>query len=887
VTSPPAPQAAAAPAPTPLTRETELLSGVLRRVLVEQRGESFAANIDWLHAAAADLRAGDQEAGAALLGRLGELPTRDVEPYIRACSLQLQLANVAEERERIRRRRAYDAPGLPQRESLAETAELLARRGVSSSEALRGLHIELVLTAHPTEATRRSILDHQWDLSELLDRLDDPRTGPARRRALLAEVQEVLTIWWQTDDVRRARPRVEDEVRRNLFFFERLFDAVPETFAELERSLQARVERPVLSFGSWAGSDMDGHPEVGADTLSRTLRLHRETAVRLLRDRVRTLARRYSHSERRVPVSPALETSLERDARELPSAAVLRRTHRAWEPLRTKLGFVEHRLGNTLRPNGREPGYASPDELRADLALVRDGLGSDHVAHGGIRRLLWQVDAFGFHLASLDVRQSSAVVREAAGALLPGYATAAGEEQRMELLSEAIAVARRGLELPPDGQGAELLRVLDTIALADAGYGRDAVPTLVISMVEQPSDVLAALWLARRSGIGTSRSSGPRLRLVPLFETLADLRAAPSTMATLYACEAYRDDLRAHGDRQTVMLGYSDSGKDSGFVSSQWALHVAQERLSAQADEHGLGLELFHGRGGSTSRGGGRAYQAILAQPRRSVRGRIRITEQGETVSARYGHPELALRSLEQTTSAVLLAWHAPGPEVPPAWRDRMNRLAARSRERYRALVYEDPDFGRFFEQATPIAELGDLNIGSRPPSRGGRGGIESLRAIPWVFAWTQNRLLLPSWYGAGTALSEAPLGELRAMRERWPFFASLISTLEMALFKADLEVTVRYLRLVDGPLRERLWPEIAAEYERLVARLPEITGEERLLGATPALLERLSHRNPWVDPLNHLQVELLARVRGGGEQSRDALLATISGIAAGMRNTG
>lgn len=875
------------PPRTPLQRETALLSGLLRRVLVEQRGEPFAADVDWLHAAAAELRAGDREAGAALMQRLHALPTTEVGSYIRACSLQLQLANLAEERERIRRRRAYDAPGLPQRESLAETAERLGEHGVSGADAVRALHVELVLTAHPTEATRRSILDHQWDLSELLDQLDDPRAGSSRRRALLDEAQAILTIWWQTDDVRRARPRVEDEVRRNLFFFERLFDAVPETFAELERTLRATVEQPVIAFGSWAGSDMDGHPEVGADTLARTLALHRQTAVRLLRDRVRALARRYSHSDRRIPLSPALEVSLERDAAELPSARALRRTHHEWEPLRTKLGFVEHRLDTMLRADGtvsREPGYGSPAELRADLVLVRECLGSEHVARGAIRRLLWQVDTFGFHLASLDVRQSASVVRDAVAALLPGFADAGSEARGTALLAEAIAAGRRGLELAPGGTADELLRVLDTVALAHRGYGREAVPTLVVSMVERPSDVLAALWLARRAGIGHS----PGLRLVPLFETLADLEEAPATMAALYGCAPYRDDLRAHGDRQTVMLGYSDSGKDTGFVSSQWALYVAQERLSAQADEHGLALELFHGRGGSTSRGGGRAYQAILAQPRRSLRGRIRITEQGETVSARYGHPELALRSLEQTTSAVLLASGVPGRPVPPAWRDRLNRLAARSRERYRALVYDDPDFDRFFAQATPIAELGELNIGSRPPSRsGGPAGVRSLRAIPWVFAWTQNRLLLPSWYGAGTALSEAPLGELRAMRAGWPFFASLISTLEMALFKADPDVTARYLPLVDEPVRERLWPLIVQEYERLVARLPEITGEERLLGSTPALLERLSHRNPWVDPLNHLQVELLGRARAGDDHGRDALLGTISGIAAGLRNTG
>ncbi len=509
---------------TPLARETELLSELLRCVLAEQCGERFAADLDWLHTAAADLRAGDQAAGAALMRRLRELPTAEMEPYIRACSLQLQLANIAEERERIRRRRTYDAPGTRQRESLADTAAHLHSRGVARRRRVRALHIELVLTAHPTEATRRSILDHQWDLLELLDRLDDPRTGSSRRRALLDDARTILTIWWQTDDVRRARPRVEDEVRRNLFFFERLFDAVPETFAELERTLATRVELPVISFGSWAGSDMDGHPEVGADTLARTLQLHRETALRLLRDRVRALARRYSHADRRVPLTPALEESLARDEAGAPD-----RRRAAPHPPRVGAAAHQARLRrapadqHALRPRHREPDYASPDELRADLALVRECLGSEHVASGAIRRLLWQVDVFGFHLASLDVRQSSSVLREAASALLPGFARAEEEPERITLLSEAVDAGRRGLELAPDGAAGELVRVLDTVALADGGYGREAVPTLVISMVERPSDVLAALWLARRAGIGTARGSGPRLRLVPLFETLADL----------------------------------------------------------------------------------------------------------------------------------------------------------------------------------------------------------------------------------------------------------------------------------------------------------------------------------------------------------------------------
>jgi phosphoenolpyruvate carboxylase len=868
----------AAPPTDALTRDSELLSQVLHEVLVEQGGEAFARTVRWLNESAAALRAGDASAGAALQELVQKLPDEEVEPCIRACALQLQLANIAEERERVRRRRHYDATGTRQRESLMEAADLLRESGADLGGAVRSLHLELVLTAHPTEATRRSVLDHQLRIARRLDALDDPRIGRSRRRLLLGELRETVTLLWQTDEVRRVRPMVEDEVRRNLFFFEAtLFDAVPEVLDELERTFDVRADGREIGFGSWAGSDMDGHPGVGAETLSRTLALHRRTSLGLLRARVDRLAQAFSHSSRRTTVSPALEASLERDAAELPSARVLRRANRAYEPLRSKLGFITRRLDNMLDPLAREPGYADPQELRDDLWLVLDSVGSGHVANGAIRRLLWQIDVFGFHVASLDVRQSSSVVQEAVSTLLPGYRDA-DEAERRRLLDEAISQGRRGLSRRPEGQAGELLRVLDTVALAREAYGKRAVPVMIISMVERPSDVLAALWLAKRAGA--------ELRLGPLFETLADLRDAPETMGVLYDTPVYRDSLRQFGDRQLIMLGYSDSGKDSGFVSSQWALHVAQERLAAQAVGAGLELELFHGRGGSPSRGGGRTHRAILAQPRGSLRGRIRITEQGEVISARYGDPELAVRSLEQTLSAVLLASARELPPVRPEWRAEMERMSERSRQRYRGLVYESPDFPRFFEQATPIAELTSLNIGSRPSKRSA-GGIEALRAIPWVFAWTQNRLLLPSWYGAGAALSEGDPELQRDMLAGWPFFQSLLSTLEMALYKTDLGVAERYLRLVEPELRERFWPDIAREHDQVVSRLLEITGESVLLGDSPALQRRLSHRNPWIDPLTHLQVELLERTRSGQADARDPLLATITGIAAGMRNTG
>ncbi|HWK28301.1 MAG TPA: phosphoenolpyruvate carboxylase [Solirubrobacter sp.] len=863
-----------------LARDTEVLSATLIEVLEEQAGRVFASRLQWLFRTAAAVRAGDDAAAERLVAYLGGVPDESVEPIIRACSLELQLANIAEERERVRRRRQYDATGEVQRESLAETARILNDNGIDVGPLAAQLEIEHVLTAHPTEATRRSVLDHQWDVAALLDRLDDPRIGAVRRRALLDELREVLTLWWQTDELRRVRPRVEDEVRRNLFFFEAvLFDAVPSVLGEIEHALDVHLVQPVLSYGSWTGGDMDGHPEVGADTLATALALHRTTALQLFRTRVDRLARMFSHSSLRIPVSEELSASLEQDAAELPSAAVLRRPHREWEPLRAKLGFAHHRLGNTLAPRGREPGYADAQAFRRDIELVLAHVNSRHVASASIRKLLWQIDVFGFHLAGIDIRQGAGVVREAAAAILPGFANA-DEAGRQELLTEALASGRRGIGHDPGGEAGELMRVLATVALSADAYGPQAVPAFVISMTERPSDVLAATWLAQRAG-ATS------LRMVPLFETRAALEQAPATMAELYACEPYIAHLRTQANRQTVMVGYSDSGKDTGYVGSTWALHNAQERLAAQARAADIVLELFHGRGGSPSRGGGRTYRAILAQPEGTVNGRIRITEQGETVSARYADAELAERSLEQTVSAVLLASALPNPPVRDAWRDEMERLSEVSRARYRTLVYDDPEFLRFFGEIAPIAELSQLNIGSRPPSRKGVAGVESLRAIPWVFAWTQNRLLLPSWYGAGAALEAGSLELQREMWRDWPFFRGLIGTLEMALFKSDLGVAERYLSLVDADIADRFWTDLVGEYDSVVERVLLVTGQERLLDETPALQRRLEHRNPWIDPLSHLQVELLRRVRAGREDARAPLLATITGIAAGMRNTG
>jgi phosphoenolpyruvate carboxylase len=729
------------------------------------------------------------------------------------------------------------------------------------------------MTAHPTEATRRSIFNHQQAVWRAMERLDDPRIGRTQRRSLHDSLRETLTVWWQTDAVRRVRPLVEDEVRRIVYFFETvLFDAVPRLEAEISDCFGRAwpPQAPALRFGSWAGGDMDGNPEVTPESVQATLSLHRTRALRLLRARVGSLAEEYSQSDERLFVTAALTASLDRDEREMPGVAA--RWPNQHEPFRRKLSYISARIDGALQ--GLAHGYRSPAELEVDLQLIRDSASSRRVADGSLARLICQVRTFGFHLAALDVRLSARDVRAAAAALIPNYGSMSDVERR-----EALAAV-------PDGPGPPPPHVFATMATALREYGREALGGLIVSMVECPSDVLAALVLMRRAGIGVGET--PTLPLVPLFETVEDLAAADVTMDELYREPRYAEQLTALGHRQEIMLGYSDSAKDGGFLASHWELYSAQERLLAAADARGVALRFFHGRGGSTSRGGAPAHRAILAQPAGSIRGRIRITEQGEVISQRYSHPELAQRSLEQTLSGVILATIERTREVPVGYRRAMQQLADRSREIYQALIYEDERFEGLLNGASPLDALTRLNIGSRPSSRSARRGVRELRAIPWVFAWMQNRLLLPAWYGAGTALEEGDRGLQREMAERWPFFAMLVSTLEMSLFKSDVGVAERYVALLDegDPARE-LWPIITAEHERVVRVVLEISGADRLLARAPNLMARLSHRNPWIDPLSHIQVDLLRRARRGEETAQRALLVSINGIAAGMRNTG
>ncbi len=858
-----------------LDRDTAVLEGLLGDVLEEQEGRAFRDRVFWLRDTAARVRRGDVRAAAALAEFAHTQGSLSLEPYVRACAIQLQLANIAEELERLRRRRHYDSDmSAPQRESLAAAAGMAVQYPPAEvAEALRRLDVRLTMTAHPTEATRRSVFNHQQSVWRAMERLDDPRLGRTQRRGFEGELREVLTVWWQTDAVRRIRPVVDDEVRRILFFFEAvLFDVAPRLEAEISRSFERSWPPtvPAVRFGSWAGGDMDGNPEVTPDSVRRTLELHRGTALRLLQARVDRLAERFSQAEQRLFVSPALDASLEEDGAEMPEVAS-RRPNNELEPFRRKLSFMSARIDGALRR--LHHGYREPQHLADDLELLRESSSSRRVADGALARLLCQVRTFGFHLAALDVRLSAHDLRSAIEPLAVGFPDAP-EDERTRILTGAL---ENGAGAPSEAFAA--------IAAGLREHGPNALGSVIISMVERPSDVLAALVLMRSAGVGVGDL--PTLPLVPLFETVEDLDRAQTTMATLYQHPLYAAQLIACSRRQEIMLGYSDSAKDGGFLASQWELYSAQERLLADADARGIELRFFHGRGGSTSRGGARTHRAILAQPSGSIRGRMRLTEQGEVISQRYSHPELALRSLEQTLSAVVLATLARDREVPDRYRGEAERFADRSRVVYRELIYEDERFAVLLDLASPLDALTKLNIGSRPASRSGRWAVGELRAIPWVFAWMQNRLLLPAWYGAGTALEEGDRELQREMIGGWPFFAMLCSTLEMSLFKTDLGVAERYLELVgDDPARE-LWEPIRAEHDRVVRTVLEIAGTDELLQSAPALMARLSHRNPWTDPLSYMQIDLLRRARAGDRDAERPLLLTITGIAAGMRNTG
>jgi phosphoenolpyruvate carboxylase len=841
-------------ADAPLRRDVRLLGDVLGRILVEQEGDELLEDEERIrHLARTARRTGQPARYRELRETVAELGLERQALVLRAFAVYFQLVNLAEQHHRLRRRRQYEHERRVPRESLAEAVSRLERAGVDSAkleEAARRLSLELVLTAHPTEATRRTVLAAHLRLSRLLAQLDDPALTPARKRRVEETLAEEVTLLWDTDEVRSRRPHVVDEIRHGLWFFEQSFLRVAELLLADYRRLLPGAPVP-FRFGTWIGGDLDGNPAAGPQTIAAALENARALTLTAYSTEVRELAMALGISSELVAAPPELEASIDRDERELPEYTAELADRNLDEPYRRKLSFVWRRLQNGL--DGSGPSYASAAELRADLDLLDRSLRAsraDRVAGGRLAALRRRVELFGFHLAKLDVRMHADELNSGSDRLRPTF--------------EAVASARKR-------------------------HGAESLDTLVVSGTSSASDVLVALEHVEKAG--------EELSIVPLFETIASLRAATETVEALLDDERFRRVVEERGSRLEVMVGYSDSGKDGGYLTAQWEIFQAQRALAALAKRRGIELTIFHGRGGSAGRGGGPTHAAILAQPPGHPAGRLKLTEQGETVSFKYGLPGLAYRNLEAAVAATLLsAFPSVTGAAPSAEAEELiGRLSDVAFDAYRALVHEDDAFLPFFRQFTPIEELSLLEIGSRPARRPeGRGDFGSLRAIPWVFAWTQNRCLLPAWYGCGTAFATVGRRELRRLYRDWPFFRSLVENLEMTLAKSSLDIAEGYLDLVEpGAGRDGLYGAIAEEHERTVTAVLAIVGTRELLDRHPVLQRSVRLRNPYVDPMNAIQVDLLRRYRDphGSEAERARirrpLLRSIAGIAAALRNTG
>ncbi|MGI9049926.1 MAG: phosphoenolpyruvate carboxylase [Rubrobacteraceae bacterium] len=908
----------------PLRRDINLLGRVLGQVLIEQEGKSLFGAEEEVRLLCKRLRFDyDPELDGRLKRRIDRMETAELGRIVRAFSVYFQLVNIAERYHRIRRRRQYESSpdNPPQRASVGSALERLVSKGTeadSLQKTFSEMNVGLVLTAHPTEAMRRSIRIKHVRIGEMLEAFESGLLTWRERRNLEERLAEEITILWQTDELRTHRPEVVGEIERTLLFFEEpLISATLDVYRELEDELARQFPKDtpevgrILEFGSWVGGDQDGNPFVKPETLGTALRLHRELILKRHLRSVLALADHTSQSARLVDASEELYDSIERDEKLLSGVVERRENEDLGEIYRRKLIFVADRLEQSLREPGSPAAYASAEEFKKDLLVIRRSLlrhGGERVAEGGLRDCIRQAEVFGFHLAKLDVRQDSSRIVEAAVEI----AHAAAGEDLLQMDEEGrIALLKRLIlrkDLPRTGdyseEAREVIETFERIRQAKEEFSEPPIETFVLSMAHHASDVLSVQLLARLVGLLEVDEGGEcaasYLKVTPLFETVDDLSRAPEVLRSLLGDPFYRSSLSRGGDLQEVMLGYSDSGKDAGYVTSSWSLYKTQGLLSAVAREYGVRLRLFHGRGGTVGRGGGPSYEAIKAQPPGTVDGRIRITEQGEVISFKYSMRGLARRNLNTTLAAVLESSADNASEDPEeAWIETIENISTTAQETYRSLVYKDEDFLQFFSEASPIQELSLLNIGSRPARRTQKPDVESLRAIPWIFAWTQSRFLLPSWYGAGTALTreieeQGGLDTLRSMYREWPFFRTLLDFLQMTLAKSDLRIANTYASLVgDEEVRERMWRRISEEHASCVEALLQITGSKNLLDNSPVLQRSIRLRNTYVDPLSYIQVHLLHQLRSLPENSpeREALtkllLLTVSGIASGLLNTG
>jgi phosphoenolpyruvate carboxylase len=903
----------------PLRRDVRLLGHLLGEVLKEQVGQELFNAVEELRLTAIKYRDCVYDAQLHHLGtqarqliedaaqRVERLGLTDAYRMTKAFAIYFELTNLAETNHRKRRRRATQlSPQLPpQPGSIRGTLRRMQQAGIKPDMALGWLkQIEVipVFTAHPTEVARRTVLFKRRRIAESLERLDELPLTEAEALKREAVISAEITSLWQTDEVRRRPPTVRDEIKMGLdYYSDCLIATIPQLYEEFADAFRQVYEcelsvedLPIfLRFGSWIGGDRDGNPYVTPTCTRDALKMARQLILAHYIGASEELMDRLSSSKRQTAVSGELVGALERYAEMMPKVAVENKTRAEDEIYRCYLDYVLERLRRTSEEAKHTDAYQSAEEFAADLTLLRESL----LAHGGERlaqllldALLRQLKTFGFHLHSLDIRQHARV-----------------HEQAVAELSGGTGINERGLPVLPASPSDEtrgLLGTLRTIAELKRDFPSQAIRSYIISGASKVKDIFALIWLARLSGIRLEASpdgSDPGLMPVPLFESIEDLRNCPEVCRALWTSSEYAPLLDSWGRRQEVMLGYSDSNKDGGMLTSSWEIYKAHRSLHRVADDCHIRLELFHGRGGTVGRGGGPTHRAIVAQPVGAFRGSLKITEQGEVLNWKYSDPVLAERNMELMVAAALEALVRPGgaeqQHEESIWENAMDEMSQTAFAFYRERIVENPDILTYFEEATPVQELEHARIGSRPARRSQAQGLTDLRAIPWVFGWMQSRHVLPAWFGVGYALEsfigvdEQRVPLLQTMAERFPFFSDLIGNIEIGMAKGDLMIAERYAALVsDAGVRARIFQMIVEEFERTRRMILRLTGQPELLSGNPVLARSIRLRNPYVDPMSLIQVELFRRKQATAEEIEDlnyALATTINGIAAGLRNTG
>lgn len=906
-----------------LSSTIHLLGDILGVVLSEQESPGIFAIEERIRQAAKARRSGDQDAGADLISEVKALSADQGRAVASAFALYFDLVNLAEENDRVQSLRAESISQLDPslRGTIKEAVQSLFQSGVSREDMaslLADLSIELVLTAHPTEAKRRTILSKIQRIAEILRSLHEIESFPDELERVKLELYEEITSFWLTDRARTSRMEVTDEVRTGLYFIETYFwDVLPKVYRQLEQALSQyypglTVQHPWMRLASWIGGDRDGNPFVTTQITAETLRLHRGLAVEHHRRELQDLARRLSLSGKRFSIPKELSAWLD-SRRPFPLHVAYLENRYATEPYRLAVSLLSEDLGIAsqdhmtarLLSDAPHTARAHSTDFTYPLQIIAEAL-PEILATGKLKTIRKQLDIFGLYSARLDIREESSALRSALGEILRALHLEHDFERRST--RERVALLTQLLESPlPElssqpgitRKTSETLALFQLVARTRKIYGPDLLGPVIISMTRDAGDILTALVLAKWMGADSC------LSIVPLFETIADLRAAPAILDELFKLELYRQHLGDCCNEQMVMIGYSDSNKDGGYLAANWALYESQEKIAEICNRYRIQLTLFHGRGGTVARGGGPASRAIRSQPAGTIRGRFRLTEQGEIISSRYANPILAQRHLEQVVNAVLLrsAPETTKTTISIAWRKAMQHMAAVSMKTYRALVFETPEFVTFWQYATPLDEIKSLRIGSRPPSRQRTDeSVARIRAIPWVFSWMQSRFNLPGWYGLGSGLASLDLGSrseslklLQSMYQDWDFFRAMLDNAESSMLKADLDIAAMYARLVpDQDLSKRVFDKIRTEFNLTRQMILGITRHDELVDSDPSIQRSVKLREPYVDPLNFIQVEMLRRLRSLPEselaladQLRDAIEVTINGIASALRNTG